>query len=105
MVGLAALVLLPSVVVAVGARHMQCQLKELFVSDSCRGDGVGEALLRWCAKFALDNECGRMDWNVKAGNAAGIRFYERHGAQIVGDRLSYRVAGETLSELATSATS
>jgi len=99
-VGLVALVVMPSIVEPIGAGRLQAQLKELFVSESHRGTGVGEALLRWSAGYALELGCGRLDWNVKAGNAAGIRFYERHGAHLVGDRLSYRVSGHALSALA-----
>jgi ribosomal protein S18 acetylase RimI-like enzyme len=99
-VGIVALVVMPSIVEPVGVGRLQAQLKELFVSASHRGTGVGEALLRWSARYALERGCGRLDWNVKAGNAAGIRFYERHGAQVVGDRLSYRISGDELSALA-----
>jgi GNAT superfamily N-acetyltransferase len=99
--GVAALLLVPSVVETVGVGRLQCQLKELFVAESFRGGGVGEALLRRSAQFALEHGCGRMDWNVKVSNAAGIRFYERHGAHVVVDRLSYRIAGDSLTQLAT----
>ncbi|MFT3855635.1 MAG: hypothetical protein QM733_23335 [Ilumatobacteraceae bacterium] len=51
-VGLVALILLPSLVEPVGAGRMQCQMKELFVSRSARSGGVGEAPLRWSARFA-----------------------------------------------------
>ena len=94
MIGLAALVLLPSLVEMVGPGRHQCVLKELFVAESSRSEGVGGALLRASASYALEQGCGRMDWNVKAENADGIRFYERHGARVVGDRLSYRVEGD-----------
>lgn len=105
MTGLAALVLLPSLVEVVGPGRRQCLLKELFVAESSRSEGVGEALLRWSASYALEQGCGRMDWNVRAENADGIRFYERHGARLVGDRLSYRIEGRHLANLATPLTS
>jgi hypothetical protein len=50
----------------------------------------GEALVAWSARNALVHGCGRMDWNVQAGNAGGIRFYAGLGATPVMDRLSYR---------------
>jgi ribosomal protein S18 acetylase RimI-like enzyme len=99
-VGLAALMVMPSILDAVGPHRLQCQLKELYVTQVDRGAGVGSALLRWSARFAIDRGCGRLDWHVKAANAAGIRFYERHGAQLVAERLSYRVDGDQLASLA-----
>jgi len=90
-VGVAALVLLPSVIEPTGDARWQCQLKELYVRGSHRGQGVGEALVAWSAGYALEHGCGRMDWNVQAGNAGGIRFYTGLGATPVMDRLSYRV--------------
>jgi GNAT superfamily N-acetyltransferase len=98
--GLAALVVMPSILEVGGPHRMQCNLKELYVSRVARGTGVGSVLLRWSGAFAIARGCGRLDWHVKAGNAAGIRFYERHGAQLVADRLSYRIAGEQLVLLA-----
>lgn len=99
--GLAALVLMPSIFEVVGPDGHQCNLKELYVTGQGRSNGVGAALLRWSASFAIEHGCGRLDWHVKATNAAGIRFYERHGAQIVPDRASYRLEGEALASLAT----
>ncbi|MGN6695313.1 MAG: GNAT family N-acetyltransferase [Aquihabitans sp.] len=101
--GFAALVLLPSLVESSGPGRHQCLMKELFVSERARGEGIGAQLLHWSARFAIDHGCGRMDWNVKAANQAGIRFYERHGAQPVPDRLSYRVSGAALGDLAGAA--
>jgi GNAT superfamily N-acetyltransferase len=98
--GLAALVLLPSVIEPTGTDRWQCQLKELYVGRSHRGRGVGERLVRASARFALDHGCGRMDWNVQAGNDDGVRFYERLGGVRVGDRLSYRLGAAALGDLA-----
>lgn len=100
-VGLAALVVLPSLVEATGPGRRQCQLKELFVATSSRSGSVGSSLLRWSAGYAVAQGCGRMDWNVKTTNVDGIRFYERHGARLVADRLSYRIEGPSLASLAT----
>lgn len=99
-VGLAALILQPSLVDTHGPGRMQCQLKELFVSQTGRGSGTGEQLLRWCARYAQDHDCGRIDWHVRAENQAGIRFYERLGARRVVDRVSYRIEGTALPALA-----
>ena len=103
-VGVAALVLVPSVIEPAGDSQWQCQLKELYVRSSHRGHGVGEALLAWSAGYALDHGCGRMDWNVQEGNAGGIRFYTELGATRVADRLRYRMGRAALEQLATAQT-
>jgi GNAT superfamily N-acetyltransferase len=102
-VGLAALLVMPSILEAVGPSRLQCNLKELYVTQLHRSTGVGTALLRWSAGFAIERGCGRLDWHVKATNAAGVRFYERHGARLVADRMSYRTSGDELASLATTA--
>lgn len=98
--GLAAVAFVHSFVDPEVERRKHCQLKELFVSERERGQGVGRALVEWIARYALDNGCFRIDWPVKASNARGIRFYERLGATRVKDRLSYRLSGPALAVLA-----
>jgi ribosomal protein S18 acetylase RimI-like enzyme len=100
--GFAALSLLHSLVEPGPADRRQCLLKELYVRSSARGRGIGRALVRSAARHAVDNGCGRMDWNVKAGNLRGIGFYEGLGGARVQDRLSYRLDRAGLLRLAES---
>lgn len=90
-VGLAALVLLVSLVDPSPQGRGQCLVKELYVRERARGEGVGRALMAWAARFALQHGCARMDWNVKDSNHRGMAFYESLGAGRVADRLSYRL--------------
>lgn len=99
-IGLAAVALVFSLVEPELERRKQCQLKELFVSSSERGKGVGRALMRWVASYAIANGCNRIDWPVKAGNGRGIAFYQRLGAKPVAERLSYRLSQPYLDALA-----
>ncbi|PTT91794.1 GNAT family N-acetyltransferase [Pelomonas sp. HMWF004] len=99
-VGLAALTFAYSIVEPEMDRRTQCQLKELYVCSSERGRGIGRALMAWVAAHAKERGCSRIEWPVKASNAIGIAFYESLGARLVEDRLSYRLAGSELSELA-----
>jgi GNAT superfamily N-acetyltransferase len=78
----------------------QCLLKELFVRSACRGAGVGKLLMQRSADYAVRSGCGRMDWNVKASNLRGIRFYDSLGGRLVEDRLSFRLSAEALVRLA-----
>ena len=57
-------------------------LKELFVSQDCRGQGVGTALMSAVLDYARARGCGRLRWDVLPGNEAAKRFYRRFG----GDR-------------------
>lgn len=84
--GLAALLLTHSLVEPASDDTQQCVLKELFVRPAHRGQGIGEQLVRAAAQLALQLGCGRMDWNVKAANHGGIRFYRSLGGKHVEDR-------------------
>ncbi len=99
-VGLAAFAFTYSIVEPEPEKSKQCQLKELYVSASVRSLGVGQTLMSWLARHALDNRCHRIDWPVKAANTRGISFYERIGARLVEDRLSYRLAEPAVTQLA-----
>ena len=98
--GLAAITLVFSLVEAAPDKCRHCQLKELYVRSGSRGQGVGEALMKWVAAHARQNGCRRMDWPVKASNARGIAFYESLGAERVEERLSYRLGPPALARLA-----
>jgi GNAT superfamily N-acetyltransferase len=100
-IGLAAIALTYSLVEPTPDKRRHCWLKELYVRSSKRGLGAGSALLSWVARYSVQHGCARIDWPVKAGNTRGIAFYERWGAKRVADRLSYRLSGERLLELAS----
>lgn len=98
--GLAAIVFVPSLVEPEPPHDRQLQVKELFVRATVRGRGVGRALMTWVARTAVQRGCGRIDWNVRASNPAGIRFYAQLGAHQVDDRLSFRLGSEAMHALA-----
>lgn len=98
--GLAAITKVHSLVEPEPERRHHLQLKELFVSQAERGQGVGLALMKWVARFALEHHCHRMDWPVKAANLRGQAFYRRLGAHAVEDRLSFRMAEPRIRALA-----
>ncbi|MBN8940722.1 MAG: GNAT family N-acetyltransferase [Rhizobiales bacterium] len=74
-------------------------LKDLFVVPEARGSSVGEALMRFLARFALDNGIGRIDLTAEPHNDGAIRFYERLG-MTVRPAIFYRLDGEGLDRLA-----
>lgn len=55
-------------------------LKDIFVADAARGEGVGEALIKACAKETVRRKGSRLDLTVDAGNDGARALYERLGA-------------------------
>jgi GNAT superfamily N-acetyltransferase len=64
-------------------------LKDLFVAERYRGDGVGEELMRELRAIATARGCSRVEWTADSWNDGALRFYERLGARAK-DRPFYR---------------
>jgi len=77
-------------------------LEDLFVKPQLRGNGIGKALLVRLARIAVNENCGRFQWQVLDWNEPAIRFYESLGAKVMKEWLTMRVEGEALSKLAES---
>ncbi|HUM13649.1 MAG TPA: GNAT family N-acetyltransferase [Myxococcaceae bacterium] len=75
-------------------------LEDLFVRPEARGRGIGKELMRFLARTALDEGCGRFVWQVLDWNSPSIEFYESLGAKVVREWLTCRLEGEALSALA-----
>ena len=78
-------------------------LEDLFVYPQFRGKGIGKALLLHLAKIAVDENCGRFQWQVLDWNKPAIDFYESLGAAVMKEWLTMRVEGEALQKLAAAA--
>ena len=74
-------------------------LKDLFVVETARGLGVGEALMRFLAGFARDKGIGRIDLTAEPHNEGAQRFYQRLGMK-VRPAIYYRLDGEEVENLA-----
>ena len=75
-------------------------LEDLYVRPECRGKGYGKALLQKLAALAVERGCGRLEWWCLDWNEASIGFYRSLGAEPMSDWTVYRIAGDTLTELA-----
>lgn len=75
-------------------------LEDLFILPEYRGRGYGRALLSRLAQIAVERGCGRLEWWCLNWNRPSIDFYLSLGAEPMSDWTVYRVAGETLTELA-----
>jgi len=75
-------------------------LEDLYVSPEYRGHGAGKALLQYLARKAVDEGCGRFEWNVLDWNEPSIRFYEACGAVPMSEWVGYRLHGPALEQFA-----
>ncbi len=75
-------------------------LEDLFVIPQARGRGIGKALIRYCARLALERGCGRFEWAVLDWNRPAIEFYRSIGAAVLPDWQICRMTGEALERFA-----
>lgn len=78
-------------------------LEDLFVRPRFRKLGIGKALLVRLAKIALQENCGRFEWQVLDWNTPSIDFYKSLGAVVLKEWLTMRVADDALARLAAQA--
>jgi GNAT superfamily N-acetyltransferase len=74
-------------------------LEDLYVRQQFRGQGCGEALLRYLARLAVERGCGRFEWSVLDWNQRAIDFYKSLGAQPMAEWTVFRISGESLTRL------
>ena len=75
-------------------------LEDLFVLPEYRGRGYGKGLLKQLAKIAVGRGCGRLEWWCLDWNKPSIDFYLSLGAEPMSDWTTYRLTGDTLTNLA-----
>ena len=74
-------------------------LEDLYVRPVFRKRGIGKALLVHLAKLAIEQGCGRYQWQVLDWNSPSIEFYESLGAKVMKEWLTMRMSGEQLQQL------
>jgi len=75
-------------------------LEDLYVLEGYRGKGFGKTLLTYLASFAVENDCGRLEWAVLDWNKPSIEFYKSVGATLMNEWIGNRITGESLIKLA-----
>ena len=75
-------------------------LEDLYVKPEYRGKGYGRGLLKKLAAIAIERECGRLEWSCLDWNKTSIDFYISMGAEPMEEWTVYRIAGDTLREMA-----
>jgi GNAT superfamily N-acetyltransferase len=89
-----------SVMYPVPNRKAQLYLKELFVAAEHRGKGIGEALMKFLAGYALEHGCSRLDWTTETTNPEAMAFYQAIGARPCDAKIYYRLADDELRRFA-----
>jgi len=78
-------------------------LKELYVVEATRRHGVGHIFMSELSRIALDNNCSRVEWHADADNPTALRFYATLGVPTDGSKHFYRLDGDALHQMASSA--
>jgi ribosomal protein S18 acetylase RimI-like enzyme len=75
-------------------------LEDLYVSEKCRGTGLGERMLRTVAGVARSRGFDRIDFQVLDWNQPAIGFYEKLGAVCASDERHFKFTDEAFADLA-----
>jgi RimJ/RimL family protein N-acetyltransferase len=66
-------------------------LKEMYVADQHRGQGVGRLLMSALFEVAAKHECSRVEWTTDRDNPGAQAFYDRLGVPPLISKIFYRV--------------
>lgn len=78
-------------------------LEDLYVCPERRGSGLGRELLASLAGECVTQGYDRLDWAVLDWNTPSIEFYRSIGARPMDEWTTFRLDGEALTQLASSA--
>ncbi len=69
-------------------------LKELYVTEAFRCQGIGTLLMQELYRIAAEHTCSRVEWTADAGNVLAEAFYARLGVPVNQGKVFYRVEGD-----------
>lgn len=75
-------------------------LEDLYVLPEMRGQALGQAMLAYLAKLAVERGCGRLEWGVLDWNEPAVGFYKKLGAVAMDEWTVFRIHGPSLNRLA-----
>ena len=76
-------------------------VEDIYIRPTHRGSGIGKAMMRRCARIAMERGCGRIEMAVLHWNPARS-FYEKYQAEAMSDWILYRISGDAIGRLAES---
>jgi GNAT superfamily N-acetyltransferase len=78
---------------------LSLHIRDLYVAESARRQGVGRMLVRSAARLAVKEGYSALEWTTDATNTVARQMYEVCGAKLL-DRVYYRLFDETLRSAA-----
>lgn len=69
-------------------------LEDLFISPSARNKGAGRKIMTELKKIAADQKCLKIEWRCLKNNPSAIAFYDKIGAHVDRDWLSYSISNK-----------
>lgn len=76
-------------------------LEDLFIEPAHRSKGYGLEAMLFLAKLALENKCGRFEWQVLDWNKPAITFYESIGAELDSEWINCRMNHSEIQRFVT----
>jgi GNAT superfamily N-acetyltransferase len=74
-------------------------LEDIIVTESSRGNGLGDRLFKAVADFALAEGCSGMSWQVLDWNEPAINFYKKYQAAFDGEWINCSLSAKQMREL------
>ena len=74
-------------------------LEDIYIRDTYRGKGVGEAMLREIARFAAERGYERLDLLVLDWNTPAVNFYKKLGAVRDDDERHFKFTDDAFKKL------
>jgi len=75
-------------------------LEDLYILPNHRGNGLGVMAMKYLAKYAMENNCHRFEWQVLDWNEPSINFYKGLGTDLDPEWINCRLEGAAISNLA-----
>jgi ribosomal protein S18 acetylase RimI-like enzyme len=76
-------------------------LKELYVREPYRRQGVARHLMKALFEIAAANKCSRVEWTTDHENAQAQRFYSALGFPVCKEKIFYRLDRKAFSDAAS----
>jgi GNAT superfamily N-acetyltransferase len=73
-------------------------LKELFVADRARRQGVGAQLLDAVRQAAAEAGCSRLEWTGDTDNPKALAFYQKLGVPVNDGKVCYRLSLQSAAQ-------
>ena len=77
-------------------------LKELYVGEPYRRQGIATGLMDGLYRIAAERGCSRVEWTTDTGNPGAQAFYARRGVTPKASKIFYRADGDMISPAVSS---